>query len=325
MLLIVVPLALFAAFLYALSDYLEQRAARRTTEADGDQPGSPTTTERLRTAAGTARATMRRLVRDRLWFTGWAVGTAAYLVQAVALRLGSVSVVQALQVSTLIFTLPLAALGRPIQPRARDWLAGGATCGGLILFLLVLGRTPPASQAHRGRLIFLLLMLVAAIAVLTVLAALQPGPLRATLLACAAGTAFAANAGLVKVTAESLTGCGIACTATDWTGYALAGMTVLGLILQQLAFASGALPVAATAMVVTNPAVGTVIAILGFGDRLPTTPVGLATLAAGAALTVAGVTALTHSPLLRLTADPGPTPSPAPLRTLATDRWRLES
>jgi hypothetical protein len=161
------------------------------------------------------------------------------------------------------------------------------------------------------------MMLVAGIATLTVLAALRRGPLRATLLACAAGTAFAANAGLVKLTAESLTGCGIACTATDWTGYALAGMTVLGVILQQLAFASGPLPVAATAMVVTNPAIGTIIAILGFGDRLPTTPLGLATLAVGAALTIAGVTALTHSPLLRQTADPPASRPPAPTPALA--------
>jgi hypothetical protein len=310
-LLIVVPLAVFAAFLYALSDFFEQRAARRTTPDDEHADTGSGVGTRLAAAAASARSTLRRLIRDRLWFAGWAVGTCAYLVQAVALRIGSVSVVQALQVSTLIFTLPLAALGRPINPRPRDWLAGAATCGGLILFLLALGRTPPASQAHRGRLLFLVLMLVAAIATLTLLAALRRGPLRATLLACAAGTAFAANAGLVKLTAESLTGCGIGCTATDWTGYALAGMTILGVILQQLAFASGALPVAATAMVVTNPAVGTILAILGFGDRLPTTPAGLATLTVGATLTIVGVTALTHSPLLRQTAEPvAPEPPP---------------
>jgi drug/metabolite transporter (DMT)-like permease len=294
---IVIPLALVAAFFYALSDFLEQRAARRTVEDAPEETGLGAS-RRLATAAASAVRTLRRLTHDRLWFAGWAVGTTAYFVQAAALHLGSVSVVQALQVTSLLFTLPLSTVGRPERPQARDWLGGGFIVAGLILFLASRGAAPDAASAHRDRFLFILLMLLAAVVVLTVLAGLRSGPLRATLLACAAGASFAASASLVKLTSDDLVSRGVAATATDWPGYALAVVSVVGVVLQQVAFASGRLPVAATAMIVANPVVGTAIAIVGFAERLPDDPVRLAGLAAGAALVVAGVAVLAHSPLL---------------------------
>ena len=297
MLAIVIPLSLVAAFFYALSDFLEQRAARRTVGDAPDESGLDAS-RRLATAGRSALRTLRRLTRDRLWFAGWAVGTSAYFVQAVALHLGSVSVVQALQVTSLLFTLPLSTLGRPENPKAKDWLGGGVIVGGLILFLAARGAAHGADSARRDTFLFILLMLFAAVVVLTVLAGLRSGPLRATLLACAAGASFAASASLVKLTSDDLVSRGIAATATDWPGYALAVVSVLGVLLQQVAFASGRLPVAATAMIVANPVVGTAIAIVAFAEPLPGDPARLAGLGLGAALVVAGVTVLSHSPLL---------------------------
>jgi drug/metabolite transporter (DMT)-like permease len=294
---IVIPLSLVAAFFYALSDFLEQRAAHRTVADEPDDTGLGVS-RRLAEAGGSAVRTLRRLTHDRLWFAGWAVGTTAYFVQAAALHLGSVSVVQALQVTSLLFTLPLSTLGRPGNPRARDWLGGGLIVSGLILFLVARGAAHSADSAHRDRFLFILLLLLAAVVGLTVLAGLRRGPLRATLLAVAAGASFAASASLVKLTSDDLVTRGVAGTATDWPGYALAVVSVFGVLLQQVAFASGRLPVAATAMIVANPVVGTAIAIVGFAELLPDDPTRLAGLAAGAALVVAGVAVLSHSPLL---------------------------
>jgi hypothetical protein len=77
---------------------------------------------------------------------------------------------------------------------------------------------------------------------------------------------------------------------------------VFGVLLQQVAFAAGRLPVAATAMIVANPVVGTAIAIVAFAEPLPGDPTRLVGLGIGAALVVVGVTVLSHSPLL--TGDP---------------------
>ena len=84
------------------------------------------------------------------------------------------------------------------------------------------------------------------------------------------------------------------------------------MILQQVAFTSGRLPVAATAMTIANPLVGTVLAVIGFSEALPSTAGGLAGLAFGAALVCVGVYVLAHSPLLA-----EPLPAPAELATEA--------
>jgi drug/metabolite transporter (DMT)-like permease len=304
-LLIVIPLAVLAALLYAISDFLEQRAAQRSVppsraeaEPAVEDRDPSSVSARLLVAVDATGRILGRLVRDRMWFAGWAVGTLGYAVQAAALHLGSVSVVQALQVTSLIFTLPLSAIGRPERPGTRDWLGAAAVCAGLAVFLTVRGRAPSAAEAHRGTLLFLLLMLLAGVTALAVLAALRSGPERAVLLACAAGAAFASSATLVKLTSDDLTKYGVAHTAGDWPGYALAVVTALGVLLQQLAFASGRLPLAATAMVITNPFMGAVIAIIGFGEHIPDTPGRLAGIALGGGIAAAGVTVLAHSPLL---------------------------
>ena len=138
--------------------------------------------------------------------------------------------------------------------------------------------------------------------------ALRTGPIRATLFASAAGVSLAATASMVKLTSDDLVNHGVVYTATDWPGYALALGTAVGVILQQVAFTSGRLPVAATAMTIANPLVGTVLAVVGFSEALPSTAGGLAGLAFGAALVCVGVYVLAHSPLL---AEPLPRPGRA--------------
>jgi drug/metabolite transporter (DMT)-like permease len=301
---IVIALAVVAAFLYALSEYLQQRAAFRsaqTVDTDAEDRSA-----RLLAEAGAAGRALRRMARERVWFLGWALGTTAFFVQAAALNLGSVSVVQSLQVTTLIFTLPLAGIGSSVRPRLRDWLGAGTIAVGLAVFLAVRGVAPGASHAHRGRLLLLLVALAGLVVVLALAGALRSGPIRATLLASAAGVSLAATASMIKLTSNDLVHHGVIYTATDWPGYALALGTATGVVLQQLAFASGRLPVAATAMTIANPLIGTVLAVIGFNEPMPRTAGGLAGLAIGGALVCVGVYVLAHSPLL---AEPLPPPA----------------
>ena len=301
---IVIALAVVAAFLYALSEYLQQRAAWRsaqTVDTDAEDRSA-----RLLAEAGAAGRALRRMAGERIWFLGWALGTTAFFVQAAALNLGSVSVVQSLQVTTLIFTLPLAGIGSPVRPRLRDWVGAGTIAVGLAIFLAVRGVPQgSATGAHRGRLLLLLIALAGLVVLLAAAGALRSGPIRATLLASAAGVSLAATASMIKLTSDDLVNHGVVYTATDWPGYALALGTATGVILQQLAFTSGRLPVAATAMTIANPLIGTVLAVIGFNEAMPSTAGGLAGLAFGAALVCVGVYVLAHSPLL---AEPLPPP-----------------
>jgi hypothetical protein len=297
----VVVLAIGAAAMYSMSDFLEQRAASRAAQAA--EPGRQDEGSRWKRAGLSAERTLRRLVTSKQWALGWLVGTLAYLVQAAALHLGSVSIVQSLQVTTLLFALPLSAIGSTLRPRLPDWIGAASICTALSLLLVVREHAPHTGVAHRGRILFLLLMIAAAVILLVAGAVVHTGAVRATILAIAAGASFAMSATLVKLTTDDLTSYGIAHTARDWPGYTLALVTGVGVVLQQLAFASGRLPTAITAMTVANPVIGSVIAVIGFAEPLPSSPGLLTGLALAGALLVVGVTLLAHSPLLRADDD----------------------
>jgi drug/metabolite transporter (DMT)-like permease len=294
----VVVLAVVAAAMYAVSDFLEQRAASRAAHLPAPE-GARAGGSRFVRAARSAQRTLRRLITDRQWALGWSVGTLAYFVQAGALHLGSVSVVQSLQVTTLLFALPLSTVGSTLRPRLSDWLGGGLVCGALALLLLVREHAPHTGSVHRGRILFLLVLVLATVVLLAALAVLSSGATRAVLLAVAAGAAFASSASLVKLTTEDLASRGVAHTALDWPGYTLAVVTGLGMVLQQLAFAAGRLPTATTAMVVSNPVIGSMIAVIGFAEPLPSSPGLLTGLAGAGVMLIVGVALLAHSPLLR--------------------------
>jgi hypothetical protein len=294
-LVVVIPLALLAALLYAYSDFLEQRAAHLDARSEHADVMVDQRRRITRALAGVA-ATMQRLVRDRRWFAGWAIGTVALFVQAAALHLGSVAVVQTLQVTTLLFAIPLSTVYSPLRPGLRDYTGGLLVCAGLVAVIAVRGNA--TSTPHHRPSVWLFFLVLLVFAAFVGIAVGSPGPVRVTALAAAAGVAYGSSAALVKLTTTDLADIGVSGTAKDWPGYTLAVVTAIGLVVQQLAFAAGRLAAATTAMIVANPLVGYAIAVLGFGEHLPASPGRLAGIALGGACAVIGVTMLAHSPVL---------------------------
>ena len=84
----VVAMAIGAAALYAMSDFLEERAASRAGPISGISGGEMSGPV-WRPAARSAERTLRRLVPDRQWAVGWAVGTLARKVWTYASSLTS--------------------------------------------------------------------------------------------------------------------------------------------------------------------------------------------------------------------------------------------
>jgi len=136
----VTGLGLAAAFLFALSALLQQRAARTVVGSD---------TASLHDAAGVIRL-LRRLVRSRTWLTGWLTNIGGVVTQAAALKVGSVAAVQPLMAAQLLFALTLASGKQRRWPSVRDWLAALAVCAGLVL-LLVADASPLNGAPHRHR------------------------------------------------------------------------------------------------------------------------------------------------------------------------------
>src|ERR1700744_79740 len=89
---IAAALALAAALMIGVGDVVQQRSAQQVT----DKP------------VGTL-SLFRRLLGDRRWWAGSLVAGAGFVLQAAALGLGSVVLVQALLVTSLLFAVVISA------------------------------------------------------------------------------------------------------------------------------------------------------------------------------------------------------------------------
>jgi ABC-type nitrate/sulfonate/bicarbonate transport system permease component len=99
------------------------------------------------------------------------------------------------------------------------------------------------------------------------------------------------NRAFIKMTFEDLVGRGVTATVADWPGYALVVSVLSGVLLGQLAFASGALTPAFAAMSVTNPLASITIGLLAFDASLPEAAT-LVTMAAATLVIAAGIVGL---------------------------------
>jgi len=293
-----VGFALLAAFLFAASASLQQHAAHRENYANEAATGTGPTRDRWVVVRALIRL-VRRLIRTPLWLVGWLTNLFGFGVQALALFFGSVALVQPLLVTQLLFALPMGSAARRRWPHTRDWVAAASICGGLIVFLAVRGVAPIEDQAERARLILCGLATVIAVGVLVLASAGRPPLVHAILVSVAAGLCFAVSAAMIKLTSDDLLHRGVAATALDWPGYALAASTLSGLMLEQGAFAAGSLPSAVTAMTITNPIASYLIGVLAFGVLPPESVGQLAGLAGAGALICMGALGLAHSPIVR--------------------------
>jgi drug/metabolite transporter (DMT)-like permease len=300
---VVVVLTLVAAALSALSAAGEQRAAARLAKRRQRCPEGPgaalrpvTGVRRLRVGLGFAVA----LATTPLWVGSWLVDASSFLAQAAALHLGSLSVVQPLMVTTLLFSLPLAALGTGRRPTAGDWLAAAGVGVGLGLVLSTRG-TPAAGLSARPdvALVPVLVFVLLAVVALVVLSRGRSAPVRAAMLSVSAGVLFGVGAAMTKLTAATAVTSGISGLLTSWPGYLLAAVSVASLALQQAAYAVGMLAPAVTAVVVVDPLVSYFLGVAAFGEPLPEAGAPMVQAASGMVVLVVSVALLARSPLLR--------------------------
>jgi drug/metabolite transporter (DMT)-like permease len=292
---VAIVLSLASAFLFACAATAQQHATRvvGATKHSERQPSSPLTAE-----FGIVPL-IRDLLRSRLWLLGWCLNLVGFLTQAAALHLGSVALVQPLLVTQLLFTLPLVSIWDKRWPLPRDWTAGLLICAGVAVFLSVRDATRDAGSADRARILIACMAALVVIGCLVVASAGRSATVHASEVAIAAGLCFALSAVLTKLTASDLLHRGVAATAADWPGYALAASTLLGLLLEQEAFSAGPLSLSIAAMTITNPIASYLIGVLAFDVKAPTSPSALAALAVSGGLLFVGAAVLSGSPTVR--------------------------
>ena len=248
--LIAIPAALLAAAANATASVLQRRAARRT-------PSEPH--ER--------RALLSELIRRRVWLAGIGCLVAAFVLQAIGLYLGGLSLVQPLLSAELPFTLLIASrLSR--NPLGRQaWLAIAALTAGLVLLLV--GAAPTPGKTSPGTVAWLVAAASVGVLIGGLIAAARwkRGPARGALLGTASGVGFALTAALMKAATEK-TANGIAAVFASWQIYAMAVAGVGSLLLLQYALQSATLAVTQPALTISDPVASTVLGVAMFGERI---------------------------------------------------------
>jgi drug/metabolite transporter (DMT)-like permease len=246
---IMIVSALLAAVLYGTGAAVEQRQAATAPESSAGRP-------RL----------LVQLARQPLWLLGLAAQIAGFAAHAVALRSGSLAVVQMLVGTELIVAVLIVRLWSRRPLSRTSWAAALTVVAGIAMFIVltlpVAGRAAPLPR-HHGALIGAAAAGIAA----TAFAAgglRAAGRRRAVLLAVGAGLADSCAA-VVTMAFSHVAGHGPAAMATSWSLYALVVCGTGNVLLTQTAYQTGrpliTLPIISAVTPMASAAIG--IGLLG--------------------------------------------------------------
>jgi hypothetical protein len=267
--------ALCAALAAAIGSVVRQRIAQQITE---DRVGHLTL--------------FGMLVRDGRWWAGGLGDVASYCLLAAALDRGSVMLVTALQVTVLLFALPIYARVARHPISRREWVWAIVLAAALALVIKV---GDPSAGHSRGSLtawIVVALVMGPALALCVLGARIwQDRPTSAVLLAAVSGSSLALFAVLTKGIVEVLHQGAIHLLATpELYAWILAG--VAGMIFQQSAFRAGALTASLPTITVAKPVVAVALGVFVLNETLDASGPESILLAAAVVLVIVATVAL---------------------------------
>jgi drug/metabolite transporter (DMT)-like permease len=274
-LLLAVALSLAAASLFAVTTNLHRGAASAIPLSHG----------------GPLRLLLR-LLRTPRWLLGSACALIALGLHTVALRFGTVIVVQAVLSTGLVLALALEALRERRRPAGREVAAWLLVVAGVVTLL---GLAHP----HGGRgigtvalaLTLLLAVLVAAVGLLVGRTRL-PRPAVAVVMGGAAGTLFALDAVFLKALAVAAENLLSLRSLLDLGGFLLA--SILGNLVVQRAYQQAPLRHVLPSVTAADPLAASVVGITLLHEHLNPGVVPVAGLVGGLAAMVVGIVAATR-------------------------------
>jgi len=208
-----------------------------------------------------------RLARRPLWLLGIGADVGGYVLQFVALGLGSLAVVQPLLVAGLLLALPLSAwIGGRTLSRA-DWGGAVAVVVGLSIFLAVANPAAGSDDATARAWTVVALATLAPAGVLITIGVARRGAARARALAAATGLVYGFTAALTKTSAHLLSR-GTGHLLAAWQPYALLAAGGAGLLLAQSAFQAAQLDASLPLLTVVDPIASVLIGAFAFHEAM---------------------------------------------------------
>ncbi|MGC4958943.1 DMT family transporter [Actinomadura citrea] len=276
---IAVILGLLAGAANALASVLQRRAARTAPEADAFKPS---------------------LILDLLWQPLWLGGVgaliAAFLLQAAALSIAGLALVQPLLASELPFTMILIALLPPRGLRQVPWTGVTVLTVGLAGLLVAAAPSEGLGTPGPGEWLIATAATVGCAAALVAAAWSIRGPIRGVLLGVTTSLGFALTAAFMRTATRAFSG-GFVAVLTTWELYAMAVAGVASLFLLQNALQSGSLVAVQPALTVTDPVASILLGVGLFEESIRTGP-WIAAEILSIVLILLGSGAIARSPLL---------------------------
>ncbi|MBV8930475.1 MAG: DMT family transporter [Mycobacteriaceae bacterium] len=267
-------LALLAALFIAISDAVQQRLAYDVTD------------ERVG-----AIALFSRLLRNPRWWLGSLAAAVGFALQAAALGLGSVVLVQALFVTSLLFALPISAkLGHRRVTRS-EWTWAVLLASGVAVIVTVGDLQAGHSRAPLGTWMVVAAVIGPALMLCLLGAGIWSGPVRAVLLGVVSGSLWGLFSVLTKGVVDQLGG-GIWVLLRTPELYACVLVAIAATMWQQSSFHAGTLTASLPTLTVAEPVVGSVLGIVVLGETLKTNGVGRFALVLAVVVVVVATAAL---------------------------------
>ena len=284
-----VSLSLVAAMLFAVASVLQQKGT--STIADDDALGA---------------GMLASLVHRPVWVAGIVADIAGFAVQAWALAVGSLLLVQPLLVTTLLFALPLAAWVNRRQLTSREWAWAMVLVVSLFVFVR-LGEPSAGLEQPPFRSWVPALIIAAPLVAACVwsAASLPHGTKRSLVLAVAAGVLLGLSAPLTKSGIAGFDD-GIVAGLRTWEIWGMALTASLGTFWQQSSYQAGDVQTSLPTVTVLKPIVAMALGLTAYQETLSIGHVTDVLLVAS----IAGMVAATIA-LGRLAAPRLDTPSPA--------------
>jgi drug/metabolite transporter (DMT)-like permease len=288
-------LAFLAACAFALGTVLQQKGTLDTSDESGDS------------------SWMIQILHKPVWLAGMLLQVSGWILQAVALDLGPLMVVQAITTLSLVIALPLGAWLTHQHIDRKVIVGAVAIVGGIVLFLSVGspkgGTTHPSAQTWWVACLVILVLVLATAG----LGRNRQGAAKALLFGSAAGFGFALQTAVTKTFVTEVGG-GVLALVADWSVYVLAASAIAGFVLQQSALKTGVLAPAMASSNAVSLFGGVILGSVVYGETLSHGNGHLVPAVIGLAVAVIGIVLLARAqgPTSTEPARGEGLPSPAP-------------
>jgi drug/metabolite transporter (DMT)-like permease len=293
-----IVLALAAALVFALGTVLLQKAGMA-------EP-----------AGGSTSGLLLRMARRPLWLAGIAADGLGFVLQAVALSIGRLAVVQPVLVSAVVFALPLGAKLTGQRVHRIDVVAALMVTAALVAFLTIANPSGGRDDAPLGEWLITGAAIAAVVVPLAFIARGLRPTAKAAMLGTATGILFALTAALTKAAADKLDD-GVLEIFVHWHVYALVAVGYISMTLNQLALGTGILAPAIATSLAADPIISVVIGTTLLQESLHETPLGVVATVVSLLVALGAIAVLARSQEGGAATKPGSGTAAPPQQTMA--------